>query len=299
MACMNKAPRSANVSANRECYVLEMVRNVFHTIRKDPLRKFLMDEIYRKRVLDLHLRELSVFKCLNEKQMQKVRDRVKLQEIDPGTILFEEHDEPDACYVIRSGLVKVVKNLHCKLQLDEFSDQQWNKVWSLLAVSPPKRDRLAATVLGEFPRMRARLDARLKKLEGDRDQILKKLSAVPGADPEKARASFQNDEQEIQRASTQSSRPRTSSISSALGQRADHDQERSRPDRIDRSRGPGRGNRGANDRCSSRKCLGSGQSRGGACKECRRLGLSGQSNFRRRMPVARGRTGNQRVAARS
>ncbi len=39
MSCMNRAPRSATVLAEQDCYMLEMLRNVLDMLQKDPVYK--------------------------------------------------------------------------------------------------------------------------------------------------------------------------------------------------------------------------------------------------------------------
>jgi Fe-S-cluster-containing hydrogenase component 2 len=68
-----------------------------------------MDTLYRKRVLQLQLRNLPIFDTLTEEQIEKVRDAVELAGFGPGEVIFDEHDRSDSVYIIRSGVVKIVK----------------------------------------------------------------------------------------------------------------------------------------------------------------------------------------------
>lgn len=119
MSCMSRIPRSATVVANEDCYLLEMLRNILDQVRKDPSYKEQMDRIYRERALGPQLRKLSVFSELNEEQFAAVRQRVELVTLEPGQVVYDEGDPSDAFYVIRSGLVKVVKNLNYLLRADD------------------------------------------------------------------------------------------------------------------------------------------------------------------------------------
>ena len=58
MSCMNRAPRSATVLAEDDCYMLEMLRNVLDMLQKDPVYKKRTDAMYRKRVMETHVRRL-------------------------------------------------------------------------------------------------------------------------------------------------------------------------------------------------------------------------------------------------
>lgn len=126
MSCLNRAPRSATVIADDECYMLEMLRNVLDMLHKDPVYKERMDGIYRKRVLEGHIRRLSIFEELSDAEYAKLHESIELIEVPTGDLVFEEFDPSDAFYVIRSGLVKVVANAWTLVRAQEFlNDQQW------------------------------------------------------------------------------------------------------------------------------------------------------------------------------
>ncbi len=125
MSCMNRAPRSATVVAEQDCYLLEMLRNVLDMLHSDPAYKERMDAIYKKRVLEGHIRRLSIFENLTDQEFSLLRDNITLIEVPTGGIIFEQFDQSDAFYVIRSGLVKVVANAWSQLRPTEFSPTQW------------------------------------------------------------------------------------------------------------------------------------------------------------------------------
>lgn len=128
MSCMNRAPRSATVLVERECYLVEMIRNVLDFLHKDKVYKERMDDIYRHRVLEAHIRNLSIFQDLTDEQFARLRDSIELVEYQSGSIIFEEHEPSDCFYVIRSGLVKVVANAWCLLREKEFDDRNWKSL---------------------------------------------------------------------------------------------------------------------------------------------------------------------------
>ena len=121
MSCMSRIPRSATVVANEDCYMLEILRNILDQVRKDPSYKEQMDRIYRERALGPQLRKLSVFADLSEQQFAAVRERAELITLEPGKVVYDEGDPSDAFYVIRNGLVKVVKNLNYLLRAEDIS----------------------------------------------------------------------------------------------------------------------------------------------------------------------------------
>lgn len=125
MSCMNRAPRSATVLADTDCYMLEMLRNVLDMLHKDPVYQKKLDEVYRERVLDGHVRRLSIFEDIPDADFAALRGRLELVEKQAGDVIFEEGEESDSFYVIRSGLVKVVKNAWTFFRANEFNDTHW------------------------------------------------------------------------------------------------------------------------------------------------------------------------------
>jgi CRP-like cAMP-binding protein/Fe-S-cluster-containing hydrogenase component 2 len=122
MSCLYRTPRSATVVARRDCYMLELLRNILDQIQKDPIYKARSDEIYKKRFLDLHLRKLSLFSELNDTEFAEIRDSVELVSYEPGTVIFDEGERSDSLYIVRSGLVKVVKNISSLLDQNDVAD---------------------------------------------------------------------------------------------------------------------------------------------------------------------------------
>lgn len=128
MSCMNRAPRSATVIADDDCYMLEMLRNVLDMLHNDPQYKQKLDEVYRSRVLDGHVRSLPIFKDLQDDEFAEVRNRIELVEFEAGSVIFEEHEASDSFYVVRSGLVKVVQNAWTLLRSEEFQAANWKQL---------------------------------------------------------------------------------------------------------------------------------------------------------------------------
>ncbi len=109
MSCINRYPRSATVRVTRDCYMLEMLRNVLEVLQKNKAFKEQMDAVYKRRVLDAHLRSLPIFADLPETVLAELRGRVELVEKEAGEVIFNEGDPSDSMYVIRIGMVKVVQ----------------------------------------------------------------------------------------------------------------------------------------------------------------------------------------------
>ncbi|MGE3807522.1 MAG: cyclic nucleotide-binding domain-containing protein, partial [Gemmataceae bacterium] len=141
-SCLFNTPRSATVVAERDCYVLEMLRNILDQLQKDPAYKARMDEVYRKRVFEIHLRRLSIFSDLTEQQFLRLRDKFELITFEQGQILFDEHDRPDSIYIVRNGLVKEVKKSSALLSQE--SIRNWDGLCMAL------KEAQAATPLGKI-----------------------------------------------------------------------------------------------------------------------------------------------------
>jgi Fe-S-cluster-containing hydrogenase component 2 len=146
MSCINRAPRSATVVADRECYMLEMLRNVLDMLHSDPVYKQRMDEVYRQRVLEGHIRRLSIFEELSDADFSKLRSAIELIEIPTGGIIFEQFDESDSFYVIRSGLVKAVANAWTKVRAAEFAKAQWSALASEIVAAAESSSKLTSQV---------------------------------------------------------------------------------------------------------------------------------------------------------
>src|SRR5262249_30817344 len=50
MSCRNGSPRSATIVADRDCFMLEMLRNILDQLQKDAAYKAQYDDTYKKRV---------------------------------------------------------------------------------------------------------------------------------------------------------------------------------------------------------------------------------------------------------
>ena len=151
MSCINRAPRSATVAADGECYMLEMLRNVLDMLHSDPAYKVRMDAVYKQRVLEGHIRRLSIFEELTDAEFAKLREAIELIEVPTGGLIFEQFDPPEAFYVIRSGLVKVVANAWSQVRGAEFSAAQWTGLASEISDSKTQISILKSQVLAALP----------------------------------------------------------------------------------------------------------------------------------------------------
>src|SRR5262249_45017721 len=97
ISCLYRTPRSATVVARRDCYMLEMLRNILDQIQRDPVYKARSDEIYKQRVW-LDISKLSLFADLTEGEFNEIKDSLELLNLEPGALLFDEGEASDNLY---------------------------------------------------------------------------------------------------------------------------------------------------------------------------------------------------------
>ncbi len=107
MTCMSLYPRSATVRAETDCTMLEMLRNVLDILQRNKTFRAQLDQTYRRRALDSHLRGVPVFAGLTQDFINHLRDRVELVRYAPGQVICRQSDPADSFYLVRIGFVKV------------------------------------------------------------------------------------------------------------------------------------------------------------------------------------------------
>lgn len=107
MTCMSLYPRSATVRAETDCTALEMLRNVLDIMQRNKTFRARLDQSYRQRALDSHLRAVPVFAELTDEFIEGLRERVELLRFTPGQVICRQGDAADSFYLVRIGFVKV------------------------------------------------------------------------------------------------------------------------------------------------------------------------------------------------
>lgn len=155
MSCMNRAPRSATVIVARDCYMLEMQRHILDQLHRDADYQVKMDEMYKRRVLEVHIRRLSIFEDLTDQEYQSLFQPLETERTDSstglpvapapapanqaptpppglelvnfntGTVIFDEGDASDCFYIVRSGVVQVAINSSSLFIESDFSEPHW------------------------------------------------------------------------------------------------------------------------------------------------------------------------------
>jgi CRP-like cAMP-binding protein/Fe-S-cluster-containing hydrogenase component 2 len=116
MTCMNSYPRSATVRAAEDVTVLEMGRNVLYILQRSKSSKKMLDDRYRRRAIDNHLRSVPIFDAVAQNAAEYLRlcdllrERITLERKNNGELIFEQNEPADAFYLIRTGFVKVAQS---------------------------------------------------------------------------------------------------------------------------------------------------------------------------------------------
>ena len=111
MSCLSHHPRTSTIIAISDGEIYEIRRNVLHMLQRNSAARRELDQVYRRRAIFSHLRNVSLFESLNELQRQQcadfLRDKVDLIRVDPGQAIFRQGEIAEDFYMIRIGYVKV------------------------------------------------------------------------------------------------------------------------------------------------------------------------------------------------
>jgi CRP-like cAMP-binding protein/Fe-S-cluster-containing dehydrogenase component/ferredoxin len=109
MTCMNRYPRSATVQATTDCVMLEMLKNVLEIVQRNKTLRAQIEDNYRRRALDNHLRTVPIFAGLSQDFIDGLRDKVELVRYSKGEAICRQNDLADSFYLVRTGFVKVTE----------------------------------------------------------------------------------------------------------------------------------------------------------------------------------------------
>ena len=110
MTCMSLYPRSATVRASTDCVMYEMLRNVLDIMQRNKNIKGQLDDNYRLRALEDHLKSVPLFSTLSREFIDSLRDNVALLRFGKGEVIVRQGDLADSFYLIRIGFVKVAED---------------------------------------------------------------------------------------------------------------------------------------------------------------------------------------------
>jgi len=107
MTCMNFYPRSATVRAEADVVAYEMLRNVLDIMMKNKTFRAQLDQNYRRRALETHLRGVPMFAELSPDFIEHLKGSVELVRYTPGQVITKQGDAADSFYLVRIGFVKI------------------------------------------------------------------------------------------------------------------------------------------------------------------------------------------------
>jgi CRP-like cAMP-binding protein/ferredoxin-like protein FixX len=128
MTCRTFQPRSATVIAREPCVMVEMLRVILDMLVgtrqiseasksmskalkaptfKGTSFKTQLDEKYRQRSLETHLRSVPLFASVGDEFLKYLKEKVELVSYNQNDVICKEGEEADAFYLIRSGMVRV------------------------------------------------------------------------------------------------------------------------------------------------------------------------------------------------
>src|SRR5438552_10357337 len=107
MTCMNFYPRSATVVAESDIVAYEMLRNVLDIMLKNKAFRAQLDETYRRRALENHLRGVPMFADLAPDFIEHLKETVELQRFAPGQAIARQGEAADSFHLVRIGFVKI------------------------------------------------------------------------------------------------------------------------------------------------------------------------------------------------
>jgi len=107
MTCMNFYPRSATVRAESEVVAYEMLRNVLDIMLKNKSFRAQVDQNYRRRALENHLRGVPMFADLAPDFIEHLKESVELLRFAPGQVIARQGEAADSFYLVRIGFVKI------------------------------------------------------------------------------------------------------------------------------------------------------------------------------------------------
>jgi CRP-like cAMP-binding protein len=131
MTCRTYQPRSATVQARETCVMVEMLRVILDMLVgnrqvseaskatskvkmptfKGTSFKTELENKYRERSLNNHLRSVPLFATVNEEFLERLKENVELASYNQGQVICREGDDADAFYLIRSGMVRVAQTM--------------------------------------------------------------------------------------------------------------------------------------------------------------------------------------------
>jgi CRP-like cAMP-binding protein len=131
MTCRTFQPRSATVVTREQCVMVELLRVILDMLVgnrqvseaskatskvkaptfKGTSFKAQLDEKYRQRSLETHLRSVPLFASVGDEFITYLKEKVELVSYNQNDVICKEGEEADAFYLIRSGMVRISQSM--------------------------------------------------------------------------------------------------------------------------------------------------------------------------------------------
>jgi Fe-S-cluster-containing hydrogenase component 2/CRP-like cAMP-binding protein len=109
MTCMNFYPRSATVRAETDVVAYEMLRNVLDIMQKNKTFRAQVDQNYRRRALENHLRGVPMFSELSPDFIAHLKESVELVRYAPCQVMAPQSDPAESLYLVLVVFVKITE----------------------------------------------------------------------------------------------------------------------------------------------------------------------------------------------
>jgi CRP-like cAMP-binding protein len=110
MALLSGAARSATVTAEEDCEVLEFPAEALLDIaRRHPHLAQSLRRFYRQRLLANAMAMSPLFRPFQRSDRKRIMERFRAREVAEGEVVIREGERSDGLYVVLEGAVDVVK----------------------------------------------------------------------------------------------------------------------------------------------------------------------------------------------
>jgi len=109
-AFLTNSVRSASVETQEECVLLRINRkDLEEIIQEHPHVREVMDEFYRKRVMDTLLQISPLFSSMDDVGRRDIMKRFESVTLDTGDVIIKEGEDGKALYLVKHGAIGISK----------------------------------------------------------------------------------------------------------------------------------------------------------------------------------------------
>lgn len=108
IAVLTGNPRIADIIAVEPAILYKISKDaLFNLIDEFPQIKMRLDDLYRERALNTHLRNIPIFSGISSNLLSELKDKIELATYRKDEVIFHQGDLSDSFYLVRYGFVKV------------------------------------------------------------------------------------------------------------------------------------------------------------------------------------------------